>query len=196
MIGIWLPYAVGRIKEALAIKNKVHELDEFVPLYNGKPRTGSLAGRTDQCRHRRLEGEPGGVGRGQCGLRTGFELARIYAAPRPQVPQEARDRVPFIVQLLRSAPAKIAATDNLPRLLDASFIYVYIGAPERALQPYEEGSQSPSDIALLWHPTYAPVHKAERFKKVMRDERLVDYWRDRGWPEFCRPVGAGDFECD
>jgi hypothetical protein len=77
----------------------------------------------------------------------------------------------------------------------SSFIYLYVGAPERALEPYEEGGRSASDIAILWHPTYAAVRKTERFKKIMRDEGLVDCWRERGWPEFCRPTRPDDFEC-
>ena len=24
----------------------------------------------------------------------------------------------------------------------------------------------------------------------------VDYWRARGWPDLCRPMGADDFVCD
>jgi len=24
---------------------------------------------------------------------------------------------------------------------------------------------------------------------------MVDYWRARGWPKFCQPVGADDFTC-
>ena len=25
---------------------------------------------------------------------------------------------------------------------------------------------------------------------------LVDYWRARGWPDLCRPMGVDDFVCD
>ena len=51
-------------------------------------------------------------------------------------------------------------------------------------------------IAMLWHPSYAPVRKTERFKAYVRKAGLVDYWRASGWPEFCRPIGADDFVCD
>jgi hypothetical protein len=46
------------------------------------------------------------------------------------------------------------------------------------------------------HPTYAAVRKTERFKKVVRDLGLVEYWGARGWPAQCRPAGANDFSCD
>jgi hypothetical protein len=49
---------------------------------------------------------------------------------------------------------------------------------------------------MRWDPLYAPLRKTERFKTLMRDAGLVDYWRERGWPDLCRPVGADDFVCD
>jgi hypothetical protein len=48
----------------------------------------------------------------------------------------------------------------------------------------------------MFEPLMAPVRKTDRFKKWARTAGLVDYWRERGWPEFCRPVGADDFVCD
>jgi hypothetical protein len=48
----------------------------------------------------------------------------------------------------------------------------------------------------LWLPAYAPLRKTERFKAYARKVGLVDYWRARGWPDLCRPMGADDFVCD
>jgi len=45
-------------------------------------------------------------------------------------------------------------------------------------------------------PLYAPLRKTERFKTLMRRAGLVAYWRARGWPDLCRPVGPDDFICD
>jgi hypothetical protein len=39
------------------------------------------------------------------------------------------------------------------------------------------------------------VRKTERFKAYVRKAGLVDYWRARGWPDLCRPVGTDDFVC-
>ena len=54
----------------------------------------------------------------------------------------------------------------------------------------------PISSTWFWHPTYAPVRRTDRFKKVARDLGLVDYWRARGWPAACRAVGAEDFACE
>jgi hypothetical protein len=30
----------------------------------------------------------------------------------------------------------------------------------------------------------------------MRNAGFVEYWRARGWPDLCRPLGTDDFVCD
>jgi len=41
------------------------------------------------------------------------------------------------------------------------------------------------------------VRKTERFKKLMRNAGLVDYWRQNNkWPDLCHPIGSGDFACE
>jgi tetratricopeptide (TPR) repeat protein len=197
-------YGVGRIKEAVAIKQKVHELEPYLPIFTGNLAQALwLDGQTDAAialfkenMFRRGGGNsPFGLGRIYSSLGQFDEAANFLSMPTSQVPQSGQDIWPVVMQLIRSAPEPIASTKDLPRLRDASFIYLYVGAPERALEPYEEGGRSASDIAILWHPTYAAVRKTERFKKIMRDEGLVDCWRERGWPEFCRPTRPDDFEC-
>jgi hypothetical protein len=51
-------------------------------------------------------------------------------------------------------------------------------------------------ISPLWFPAHAPLRKTERFKAWARNVGLVDYWRARGWPDLCRPMGTDDFVCD
>jgi hypothetical protein len=42
----------------------------------------------------------------------------------------------------------------------------------------------------------AEARRTEGFKALVRDLGLVDYWRASGsWADFCRPIGADDFEC-
>jgi TolB-like protein len=52
------------------------------------------------------------------------------------------------------------------------------------------------NLAFLWYPVFAGVRRDPRFKDILREVGLVDYWRARGqWGDHCRPVGADDFEC-
>jgi serine/threonine protein kinase len=51
-----------------------------------------------------------------------------------------------------------------------------------------------------WYAPWLLVHSGARadprFKELMREGGLADFWRKSGkWPDFCGPVGATDFEC-
>ena len=195
--------AVGRVKEAVAIKRRLNELEPYVPLYVGNLGEALWIDGQNDAAIAVLKDNLGRQGAG-----AAFGLVRIYASlvrygeAADQLftytqggTGDFRDIASVGAQLLRSAPAKVDAPEKLRRLSMASFIYLYVGAPERALESYEEGISTGSDVGLLWHPTYAPVRKTERFKKIIRELGLVNYWRERGWPELCRPVGADDFAC-
>jgi tetratricopeptide (TPR) repeat protein len=200
--------AVGRVKDALTLKQRLHELDPFIPVRNHNLAEALwLDGQTDGA-IALLKNSLGRLGRPGIGAET--DLARIYASlgryqdaadtlslalPKAQT-QQVRDNMSSGVRLLRSAAAKAANPENLPRLGGFSFIYLYIGVPERALERYEEGAVGLPPLGYLVHPSYASVRKTERFKKIMRDEGLVDYWRERGWPSFCHPTIGDDFACE
>ena len=47
----------------------------------------------------------------------------------------------------------------------------------------------------LWMPVLGAARRDPRFKEIVRDMGLVDYWRRSGkWGDFARPVGDDDFE--
>ncbi len=49
---------------------------------------------------------------------------------------------------------------------------------------------------VLWYPYKTGLRADPRFKDIVREIGLVDYWRKTGnWGDFCKPVGADDFEC-
>jgi TolB-like protein len=50
-------------------------------------------------------------------------------------------------------------------------------------------------VDLIWMPTFGPVRKDSRFKDLLRDLQIVDYWRSTGkWGDFVRATGSLDFE--
>jgi tetratricopeptide (TPR) repeat protein len=102
-------------------------------------------------------------------------------------------------KVLDKAPAKAPSPGALPRLGNLSFSYMHVGAPERVLEFYEDEIRGnyfqPISTTWFWHPSYAAVRKTQRFKTLMRDLGLVEYWRARGWPAQCHAIGATDFTC-
>jgi adenylate cyclase len=113
---------------------------------------------------------------------------------------EAQSEVAQAARLLRMLPARPPAAEELPHLpRRLGMLYLYLGAPELALQDYEkmvEVGFLTANWGNVWHADYAPVRKTERFKVLMRRAGLVDYWRVKGWPEQCRPITGDDFACD
>ena len=100
--------------------------------------------------------------------------------------------------ILRTAPRRIDGSAPLPDLGALSWVYLYVGAPDAYIGFLERSVE-----ARWYNVTFVPpwlartdVRKTERFKTVMRRAGLVDYWRAKGWPDLCRPVGADDFECE
>jgi len=111
-----------------------------------------------------------------------------------------RGMVEEAARLLRTAPAKAASPQTLPRLGVLEFVYLYIGASNRVLEfdegNVEAGYSASAITAFLWHPSYATVRKTEHFKAFVRKAGLVDYWRAKGWPQWCHPTTATDFVCE
>ena len=49
--------------------------------------------------------------------------------------------------------------------------------------------------STLATPVAQPFLKDPRAKKLLRAYGYEAYWREKGWPALCRPLGANDFEC-
>ena len=52
------------------------------------------------------------------------------------------------------------------------------------------------NLADWWNPSFPDFLASPHRKRVIREMGVYDYWRARGFPPQCRPVGEDDFECD
>jgi TolB-like protein/tetratricopeptide (TPR) repeat protein len=200
---------VGRLKQALAMKQQLRAMEPYVPVYNtATAEVLWLNGQNEAAIAILKDSAPGDV-------TSVRDLAMVYASMGRysnaadvllELPSRAKDfPLEFVAEparLLRSAPAKAASPQSRPRLGTWGFIYNYVGAPDGVLEYYEDMTKAGyfaaggSDDALLWHPSYAGVRKTERFKAFVRKSGYVDYWRAKGWPDLCHPIGADDFACE
>ena len=52
------------------------------------------------------------------------------------------------------------------------------------------------DPLVQWIPIGAEgILTTQQYKRLVIATALPVYWRENGWPEFCRPMGDYDFEC-
>jgi TolB-like protein/Tfp pilus assembly protein PilF len=197
---------VGHAKEALAPMKQAHALEPFIPILS-----------RDYAIIRWLNGDDAAaleifrayasVAPAQAAVNMAIVLAgerhfqnaadTLAASPPPE---RYREAVKEAVRLLRVAPNKAKLSDPPMGLGALDFVYVFVGAPERVLPYYERnieaGWMSNVRTTLLWGASYSPVRKTERFKAMMRKAGYVDYWKARGWPDACHPVGGDDFACE
>jgi hypothetical protein len=74
----------------------------------------------------------------------------------------------------------------------------YYGDPQTALRLTR---QIPRDLGAnlillqLWRPVFREMRRLPDFKDFVRELGLVEYWREFGWGDFCRPTGDNDFDC-
>jgi len=196
--------STGRLQEAVAMREQLSATEPLVPVFNGVTARVLLAAGDNAKALTFAEALPSNYGQ------RAHIIAAIYAAmgryneaadaalnaPRDLHPPGA---VETAARLLRAAPAP-APRENIPYLGVFSFVFAYVGLPERALQ-FNEHMEDANYIStaysfLFWQHDYVPARKTERFKALVRKIGLVDYWRARGWPQFCHPTSGDDFACN
>jgi TolB-like protein len=91
------------------------------------------------------------------------------------------------------------ARQNSSSMITVALYADHFGDKDIALAALRRAFVDHREIAffLLWYPYETDLHADPRFKQILRDLGLVDYFRASGkWPDFCKPVGKDDFECD
>ncbi|HLA71775.1 MAG TPA: winged helix-turn-helix domain-containing protein [Steroidobacteraceae bacterium] len=72
----------------------------------------------------------------------------------------------------------------------------YLGDPRLALELVRPIALDVTYTRILWAPVFSDMRRLPEFKALVTELKLVDFWRTTGkWGDFCKPVGADDFEC-
>lgn len=118
---------------------------------------------------------------------TGDTLARSLHPLRDQ-PAEGRA---LLRKLMADSPTSVAASRM-------ALWAAYFGDPELALQALQAdrniGRRNITALAL-WRPVMRDVRRLPGFRDLVTDWGFVDYWRQYGWGDHCKPVGEVEFEC-
>lgn len=83
-------------------------------------------------------------------------------------------------------------------LISMPIFAVYYGDPELAVEVLRRAYLGGgfAGFFLIWHPMLSEARRTAGFKRFARDVGFVDLWREMGdWGDYCRPLGADDFEC-
>ena len=197
---------VGRLGESLRVYEQLRTLEPLVPIYRIQTAGQMYFNGRNQGAIALLEATPDDS---PARFYRELYLARAYAASGRFAdsadallalrgePQASLEAIEVAAELIR-APRVSESPAALLALGDLSFVYAYVGGEDRLLEGIERsfaigaiGTQM-----TFWSPAWAPARKTERFKAFVRDTGLVDYWRERGWPDLCLPQGDADFVCD
>ena len=80
---------------------------------------------------------------------------------------------------------------------DIALLAAYFGDPEYALEVFShELPYTTIRFGALWYPVMSGMRRLPRFKEVVTEVNLVEYWRAYGWADYCRPLGDEDFACN
>ncbi len=88
-----------------------------------------------------------------------------------------------------------AATEFMPALVDAPDILFEAQAYDRISVTDRVYPDTLIQYAI-WNPFYPGLRNSADFKRLLRELRIDEYWREHGFPPKCRPVGENDFDCD
>jgi TolB-like protein/tetratricopeptide (TPR) repeat protein len=105
------------------------------------------------------------------------------------------DRPEEALRILR----RLAAGKPNPILIGGMALWAaYFGDTKLSLELLRDPTQSVSranQALTYWRPVMHEVRRQPGFRDLLREVGLVDYWREFGWGEHCKPVGKDNFEC-
>lgn len=207
---LWLATA-GRLRESLSLREQLRTLEPFVPAFNINTAAVTLISGQPQAAIHTLEAIPADAAPGIFGrnlfLAKAFAAAGRYREAASTLLLVKADLVSArsvedAARIIQSAPTKTTSPEALPALPEGlNFVYAYTRALDRVMAIPERDlkvgrPEGFVEVAQLWSPEFAPLRKTERFKAFVLNSGLVEYWRARGWPDLCHPVGSDDFACD
>jgi TolB-like protein len=203
---------VGRDADALAEGRKLVTIEPFVAIFWAPLLDSAMAlDRRDLVEEavvRIREIDPGFI-RGRLALYR-FELksGRTDAARAllreavARTPEDAADDVLLFAWATGEPGADAAAARELILDYRYQFDMAYVamrGDIDLALETYVK-MRGP-DHTRYWYfmdvgnPGARSLLADPRIRNLLREYGFVAYWREKGWPALCRPLGDDDFEC-
>lgn len=201
----------GRLKDALKSREKLRELEPFVPIYNIMTAAMMQMNGEDKAATALLSTTPADgptsywrdiyLARGYAAFGHYAQAADALLAMSPDVKRVSRKSVEKAAGYLRVLSLGHALPSKLPVLEgELCFVYAHTAEPGRVFATMERDiSLNFGDLGPLespWLPLYSPVRRTKRFNMLVRNAGLLSYWRQRQWADHCRPGHDDTFACD
>jgi TolB-like protein len=199
--------ALGFFDEAIADLDRCHEIDpgyENCVVFGSLARlySGDLEGAMKQFEHQAGSNSPSqalpiAITLTTNGSRFNAMLSLAWAVESFDMPMKPR----VIYRALTDPDfdadreyrsyidEQVALTGETPDLT------VFGGFPALIFRRYEEMSPSLQNM-FWWQPGLTGFRNSGHRNRLIREVGIYDFWRARGFPPQCRPIGADDFECD
>jgi DNA-binding winged helix-turn-helix (wHTH) protein/TolB-like protein len=82
------------------------------------------------------------------------------------------------------------------QLINAAMFAAYFKQNDMAMDLLRTGLQDNwINTYVVWLPVFDDVRRSEAFGQFVEQIGFVDYWRQQGWPQVCKPVGNA-ISCD
>lgn len=77
-----------------------------------------------------------------------------------------------------------------------ALLAAWFGDPELAFEVFSnELPHTNIRYGTLWNPIMSDMRRLPAFTRFLHEVNLVDYWRNHGWSDFCRPLGRDELVC-
>lgn len=73
---------------------------------------------------------------------------------------------------------------------------IWIGLGDLAIDLLLSQEVTERQFFAFFLPEATILRQHPKFRQLVRESGLLDYWREWGWSDYCEPVGEDDFRCD
>jgi TolB-like protein/Tfp pilus assembly protein PilF len=137
--------------------------------------------------------------RGEAGT-AARDFARNMEALQFLATEDVDDMAYFIQSIVEGTLTVDGNIERFPALAaDEDFraiMYLYAGDAVNTLKLIELDEDRDKDTYYkIWSDVIPGIRQLPEFRTFVDNTGMLDYWREFGWPDKCRPAGDTDFEC-